>query len=395
MKQNFTVNGFEAAGIAAGIKKTGRKDLGLLVSSVPASVAGIFTRNRVQAAPVLLDRRRIAAGRCRAVVVNSGNANCCNGSKGFDDAVAMASATAAALGVDEEKVLVASTGVIGKPLPIERIRRAVPSLADARRADGFHDLAEAIMTTDTVPKLETAGGSIEGKSFRVLGVAKGAGMIRPDMATMICLVACDVKAEPHLLQEVLVKAADRSFNRITIDGDSSTNDTVLLLANGTSGAVVTGGEQMSELQRVLDDVLIRLARSCVKDGEGATKLVEIRVKGAATGSDARRIADTVANSSLVKTALFGEDANWGRILAAAGRSGVEFDPERTDIYFDDVRMVHNGMGSSKAVEADATAVLKKAEFAITINLNLGKGESSVLTCDLSVEYVKINADYRS
>lgn len=387
--------GFKAAGLAAGLKKNGKKDLGLIFSEVPAKVAGVFTTNRVKAAPVLLDMERVAGGMAQAVIVNSGNANCCVGETGMPAAQAMCRAAAEPLGIAENMVLVASTGVIGEPLPFEKVEAAAPQLVQALCVEGFGDLAEAIMTTDTVPKTVSRRISLEGKTVTVAGVAKGAGMIRPDMATMLCFVCTDADAEPAVLKSCLSGACEKSFNRITVDGDTSTNDTLLLLANGLSGASLAEPEARAVFQEALDDILTELAKMLVRDGEGANKLVEIVVKGAADDADARRVADTVANSSLVKTALFGEDANWGRILAAAGRAGAELAPERIDIFFDDVRMCKDGRGCGKAVEAEATRVLKTPEFTITLDLKLGSGRAAVWTCDFSLDYVKINADYRS
>jgi glutamate N-acetyltransferase/amino-acid N-acetyltransferase len=387
--------GFEAAGIAAGLKKKNKKDLGLIFSKVPANVAGVFTRNRVKAAPVILDRERIKSGVCQAIIVNSGNANCCTGEQGIRDAETMASLSASELGISKDLVLVASTGVIGEPLPMKKIESAVPNLVRSLQPDGIPDLAKSIMTTDTVPKMVSGQGVVEGKSFIVTGVAKGAGMIRPDLATMLCFVFTDVNAASDVLKEALVPAIDRSFNRITIDGDTSTNDTVLMMANGLSGAVIESLGHKEIFQKVLDGIFLDLAKQLVRDGEGVTKLVEIIVRGAASDSDARKVADTVAHSPLVKTAFFGEDANWGRIIGAVGRAGVDVDPDRIDLYFDDVQMVKAGMGCGKAVEVEATKVLKKSEFTVSVHLNMGQGFGSMITCDFSVDYVKINADYRS
>jgi glutamate N-acetyltransferase/amino-acid N-acetyltransferase len=387
--------GFQAAGVSCGLKKNGCKDLGLIYSVVPANVAGVFTQNRIQAAPVQLDRQRITRGVCRALIVNSGNANCCTGEQGMRDAMQMASFAAAGVGVTEEDVLVSSTGVIGEPLPIEKIQSAMTDLVAALHGEGIHDFAEAIMTTDTVPKVISRRGELDGKVFTVSGVTKGAGMIRPDMATMLCYVMTDIQASPELLKEMLKTGVDLSLNRITVDGDTSTNDTTLLMANGMSGAEVINDAQQGVFQSVLDDVLISLAKWLIKDGEGATKLVEIVVTGAESDQDARRIADTVAHSNLFKTALFGEDANWGRILAAAGRAGVAVDPEKMDVRFGPVLMVQDGLGCGKTAEAEATKILKQAEFDITIDLKSGKGHAAVFTCDFSIDYVKINADYRS
>ena len=387
--------GFSFSGVVSGLKKNGNNDLGLIYSEVPAAVAGVFTKNRVQAAPVLLDKKRIKKGCCRAVIANSGSANCCTGEQGMKDAVAEAKLAADALDIPEEMVLVASTGVIGKPLAVEKIGSAVPALVKSLSPGGINDFAQAVMTTDTVPKIVSKKGKIGVSGFNITGVAKGAGMICPDMATMLCFVCTDAKASSGYLQNVLSASVEKSFNRITIDGDTSTNDTILVMANGMSGAVVKSRAEKECFQRVLDEVLMELARMVVKDGEGATKLADIVVKGAKNGKDAERIAKTIANSNLFKTALFGEDANWGRIFAAAGRSGAEFDPGRTDIFFDDVLMVKNGMGCGDAAEKKATKVLKKPEFEITVDLKKGKGKASVLTCDFSIDYVKINADYRS
>ena len=389
------VKGFKAAGITAGIKKKGKKDLGLIVSQVPANAAGVFTRNKVQAAPVILSRERVKSGVCQAIIVNSGNANCCTGGAGMRAAETMARLAASGLWISEDMVLVASTGVIGEPLPIEKIEAAVPELIDTLSIQGFADLAESIMTTDTVTKIASGQGNIGGQKFTVTGVVKGAGMIRPDLATMLCFVCSDVKATSQVLKEALVDAVDRSFNRITIDGDTSTNDTVLVMANGLSGAVIQSPDDKNRFQNVLDAILLDLAKQLIRDGEGATKLVEILVRGAATDEDARKCADTIAHSPLVKTAFFGQDANWGRIIAAAGRADAFVDPDKIDVYFDKIQMVKGGMGCGKAVEAEATKVLQKKEFCVTVDLNIANGAAAVLTCDFSVDYVRINADYRS
>ncbi len=387
--------GFQTAGVASGLKKNGKKDLGLIYSEFPATVAAMFTRNLVRAAPVLLDQQRTANGSCRAVIVNSGNANCCTGEQGMQDAIRMGRLAAQGLMVDEEDVLVASTGVIGEPLPVEKIESAAPGLIKALAPDGITDFTEAIMTTDTVPKVVSRNGELAGKAFTVTGAIKGAGMIRPDMATMLCFVMTDIVAKPEVLQVMLKKAVDRSLNRMTVDGDTSTNDTVLLMANGHSTVKVISENQKDVFQAVLNEVMIGLAKWLIKDAEGATKLVEIVVKGAKTEAEAHKIADTVANSPLFKTALFGEDANWGRILAAVGRAGITVDPEKIDIFFGSAQMVKSGFGCGKEAEAEATRVLKQDEFTVTIDLNLGQKTETVYTCDFSIDYVKINADYRT
>lgn len=395
ISEEHMCQGFKFAGVTSGLKKKGQKDLGLIVCERPATVAGVFTRNQVKAAPVLLDMERTASGVCQAVIVNSGNANCCTGEKGMRDALAMGQWTANRLNIAEEKVLVASTGVIGEPLAVDRIQQAVPDLVKALDPAGISDFAEAIMTTDTVPKIVSQTGQIEGVTFTVTGVAKGAGMIRPDMATLLCFVMTDVAADAALLKEMLVAATNRSLNCITIDGDTSTNDTALLLANGLCGAEIKQDIGKKIFQGVLDSVLMALGKLLVKDGEGATKLVEVVVKGAQSDADARQVADTVAHSNLIKTALFGEDANWGRILGAVGRAGVPVQTKAIDVFFADVCMVQNGMGCGQKAEAQASEVLKRPEFTITIDLKAGNGKASVFTCDFSIDYVKINADYRS
>jgi glutamate N-acetyltransferase/amino-acid N-acetyltransferase len=387
--------GFSTSGIACGLKKNGGKDLGLIYADAAANVAGVFTRNLVQAAPVLLDRQRIKTGLCRALIVNSGNANCCTGEQGMQAAKRMARSVADSLGVPEDDILVASTGVIGEPLPIEKIEAAVPALIDALEDKDTKNLAQAMMTTDTVPKFISRRGEIDGKVFHITGVAKGSGMIRPDMATMLCFVMTDVRATSEILREVLVASVNRSLNRITVDGDTSTNDTAILMASGACGIEIANSTQRDEFQSVLDDVLTSLAKWLIKDGEGATKLVDITVMGADSTEAAHRIADTVANSNLTKTAFYGEDANWGRILAAAGRAGVAFDPGVVDIRFGSVPMVQNGQGCGPNAEAEATEVLKRPEYDVTIDLKMGNGSATVFTCDFSIDYVKINADYRT
>jgi glutamate N-acetyltransferase/amino-acid N-acetyltransferase len=389
------VPGFVAGAIGAGLKKNKKKDLGIIFSEVPACAAAVFTTNQVQAAPVLLDKERIKSGRAQAIVANSGNANACVGPRGLRDAKAMARAAAQAFGIGEELVLVASTGVIGQPLDLPAIEAALPRLSGQLNPSGLLEVAEAIMTTDTFPKAVSTQTLVGDRRFTVAAVAKGAGMIRPDMATMLCFVCTDVGATPGALGEALRKAVHRSFNAITVDGDTSTNDTVLVLANGLSELHLAHGPCAEAFEKVLNEVLSTLALQIVQDGEGATKLVSLEVKGASSEGQARQVAYTVANSPLVKTALFGEDANWGRIMAAIGRAGVPIDPEGIDIFFDAVRLVKNGQGCGREAEAAATQILKTARFTITIDLRLGRRGATIHTCDLSTDYVKINAAYRS
>ena len=393
----MNVKGFKFSAVEAAIKKPGRLDLALIFSEVPAVTAAVYTTNRVKAAPVLLSMERTRDGRGQALVVNSGNANACTGGQGMSDAVETAALVAEGLGIREDLVLVASTGVIGKPLPMERLRAAVPGLVEGMSPAGLDAVARAIMTTDTFPKTESVTGEAGGKTYRIAGMAKGAGMIMPNMATMLSFLVSDAAIEPDLLRRLFREAVDSSFNVITIDGDTSTNDTALLMANGMAGnPLIREGTPEAELfGRLLQETLLSLARQIVRDGEGATKFVEIRVRRAVSHSDAKRAAMAVANSLLVKTAFFGQDANWGRILAAVGYSGAEIDQDLVSLYFDDVRMVSDGVFAGGDAEARGTEALRKQEFTVTVDLGLGEGAATVYTSDLSHDYVSINADYRT
>jgi glutamate N-acetyltransferase/amino-acid N-acetyltransferase len=396
-KEIRKVAGFRFAAGASGIRKSGRLDLALICSDRPAQCAGVFTRNRVKAAPLQLTEPRIREGECRAILVNSGNANACTGDRGLDDARRCSELTADALGIGEELVAVSSTGVIGAPLPLACFEQHIPVLAEQLGEDKAGQVAEAIMTTDSFPKLSGVRGVANGTPYTVLGIAKGAGMIHPNMATMLAFVMTDARVERGFLQEALVRAVDGSFNIITVDGDTSTNDMVLVLANGAAGTEeVRGGTEAGEAFAAhLGEVLLDLAKMIVRDGEGATKLVHIRIIGAASRADAQQAARSVATSSLVKTAFFGEDANWGRIIAAVGYSGAEVDPNRVEIAFDDVAVVRQGLSTGPELEARATEVLKQAEFCVTVDLRLGEGAAEYYTSDLTYEYVKINAAYRT
>lgn len=391
------MKGFKFAAHAAGIKKSGKPDLALIYSEVPARCAGVFTTNKVVAAPVVVTVPRIESGSCQAILVNSGNANACTGEQGLRDALRCGSLAASALGISEDLVAVSSTGVIGHPLPMDRFERHVPLLATDLAADGAEELAQAMMTTDAFPKISGGKGEAGGREYTVLGVAKGAGMIHPDMATMLAFVLTDAAVEPSFLQEVLRRGTDASFNSITVDGDTSTNDMVVLLANGTAAnPEIRGGTPEGEaFAALLGRVLLDLAKMIVRDGEGATKLVEVRVRGAADFSDARTAARSIATSSLVKTAFFGEDANWGRIIAAVGYSGAQVDPNRVEIFFGDVPVVRQGLGTGKELEEKATAVLRTPEFSVVVDLHLGEGEAVYYTSDLTYDYVKCNAAYRT
>lgn len=392
------VKGFSAAAVKAGIRYADRLDLGLIYSQVPAVTAGTFTTNKVKAAPILLDMERLRSGLAQAVLVNSGNANACTGKVGMDVALATSALVARELGIEESLVQVASTGVIGQQLQTEPFARSIPALAAKLSADGFDELAQAMMTTDTVPKIATATVSIDGVAVSLLGVAKGSGMIMPDMATMLCFVVTDAQIVFPVLNRLVKTRVDRSFNRITVDGDTSTNDMVLVMANGAAGNTwidEDNQEAAALFGAALQGVFTELALKIVADGEGATKMVTIRVTGARGEEEAINAARTIANSALVKTAFFGEDANWGRIIAALGRSNCSFDQEKVSISFDTVSLVENGLVLGAEREAAATEVLKQRQFTVTIHLNEGSAEASVYTCDFSYDYVKINADYRS
>lgn len=394
---DFKIPGFQFSGISAGIKKNGANDLGLIYSEVPAQVAGLFTTNTVKAAPVQIDIRRIKRGLCQAVLINSGNANACTGSQGLRDARNTSSLLAKKMGIDEKLILLSSTGVIGVPLPVKNVEQGIPELIKRLSPDGWMEVVEAIMTTDTHPKMEWATCKIKGKTVRLCGMVKGAGMIRPNLATMLSFLVTDAHIKGSLLQKMLKEAAAVSYNRITIDGETSTNDTVLLLANGKAGHPVLDrmDRDAETFRSMLFEVCQNLAKSLVKDGEGATKFIEIVVQGARTGEDAKKAAYAIAHSPLVKTAFFGEDANWGRILCALGHCGIPINPNRIDVFFDQAPIVKNGMGLGARLEEKAAEVIKKESFKVTINLHQGKSFFSLLTTDLSLDYVKINASYRS
>ncbi len=396
--EDFTVPGFKAGAITAGIRYQGRPDLALIVSEVPATAAGVFTTNKAQAAPVLLSRIHLDGNTARAILVNSGIANACSGAIGLKRAHAAAAITARAIGCRTEEVLVASTGVIGMELPMEPLVRSLPELVNLIHAQGWVDAARAIMTTDTVPKLHMVKGWLQERPFTVLGIAKGAGMICPDMATLLSFIATDVAITPQVLQALVREETERSFNRITVDGDTSTNDTLFVLANGCAANEPIDNPTSPDGERfrlALREVLLDLAKKIVADGEGATKFVEIRVKGASSQTDALRGARAVANSPLVKTALFGEDANWGRIIAALGRANIDFDLNQVQLFFDRVKLVENGLPVGEGAEKKVCQILRQPSFSIIIDLGQGGAEETVYTCDLSLDYVKINADYRS
>jgi len=392
------IKGFSAAAVKAGIRYKDRLDLGLIFSAVPAVAAGVFTTNKVKASPIVLNMERLGHGKVQAVLVNSGNANACNGSSGMETAIASSALVAKQLGIDEEMVQVASTGVIGEQMSIAPFKQAVPELVQGLSADGFDDVARAIMTTDTVPKTSFCQFAVNGTDVSILGIAKGSGMIMPDMATMLCFVMTDVQIIFPELQAAVRAGVEKTFNRITVDGDTSTNDMVLVMANETAGNKwidEDNPEGREAFEEALAGIFKDLALKIVEDGEGATKLVTIRVKGAREEEGAMSAAQTIANSALVKTAFFGEDANWGRIIAALGRSDCYFVPDKISMYFDEVQMVKDGTGLGKKVEEECSKILKQSRFTVTVDLHDGLEVAEVYTCDFSLDYVKINADYRS
>ena len=395
--KGFTVQGFKVWGIHCGIKKTDKKDLAIIYSDREAAMAGVFTRNKVKAAPVLLDMARIKSGKGQVIVVNSGGANACTGKRGIADAKATAEIAASELGVGPDAVYVASTGVIGEFLPMSRVESGIATAAGLLAANGWEQAAEAIMTTDMYPKMHIVQEEIGGKTVTVGGIAKGSGMIHPDMATMLCFIVTDAVVSAPVLKKALAGVTEKYFNNITVDGDTSTNDMILCMANGAAGnkKMASGGKDLKKFFACIDAVGRSLAMQIVRDGEGATKFAEITVLNAKTPLEAKRAAMAVAKSSLVKTALFGEDANWGRIMAVLGASGVNMDEARTDITIGKARLVEKGLGQGKAAERDAGAALKQREIQISIDLHKGKAQATVWTCDLSSEYVKINAAYRS
>jgi glutamate N-acetyltransferase/amino-acid N-acetyltransferase len=382
--------GFLAGAFSAGIKHAEKRrlDLGILFSEVPCTAAAVFTTNLVKAAPVVLDCQRLKTGRARAVVVNSGCANACTGDRGMADAVEMTELAARHTGLAAEEVLVASTGVIGVNLPMERIRKAMPRVALS--VAGGHAIARAIMTTDTVPK----EAAIKTEDFTIGGMAKGSGMIHPGLATLLCFLTTDAAVDVDFLKQALREAADMSFNMVSVDGDSSPNDTVLIMANGRSGGnpIVPGSRRAGIFQQALNWLCIYLARAIARDGEGATRLIEVTVRGAASLVDARRAARTIVSSSLVRAAVHGCDPNWGRVLAAAGRSGAALDAGKIDLKIGGVPVYKAGAPVPFDRER-VVRLLRDGEVLVDLNLDLGDAMATAWGCDLSAEYVRINAEY--
>ena len=395
------IEGVTLAACEAGIRYKGRKDL-MLALLAPGTVAGgVLTRSKTASAPVDWCRRQLAHGAARALVVNSGNANAFTGMKGTEAVAATAAAAAAAAGCEETQVFLASTGVIGEPLEPARFTGRLAELAEAASGDAWEDAARAIMTTDTYPKLVTRTVQVDGQDIHVNGIAKGSGMIAPDMATMLAFVFTDAPLTAEAAQAMCATAADASFNAITVDGDTSTSDTVLVFATGAASkrgvAAIddTRDARGKTVAAAIADVMLELAHQIVRDGEGASKFVEITVEGAENARAARRIGFAIANSPLVKTAFAGEDPNWGRIVMAVGKSGEAADRDRLAIWFGDIRVASDGEIDSGYTEEDGAAYMKNAELKVRVDVGIGDGEATVWTCDLTDRYISINADYRS
>lgn len=387
--------GFRAAGVHAGIKRK-RKDISLIVSDRPAAAAGTFTTNQVKAAPLQVTREHLQDGYARAIVVNSGVANACTGEQGEIDARRMAELTAELIGAKPDDILVGSTGVIGEQLPMERVEAGIRSAWLQCDTDGWQDAAEGILTTDTRTKVGAFEFTLDDVSVRIGGIAKGSGMIHPNMATMLAFITTDAAVEPTYLQEALGRAVTQSFNMISVDGDTSTNDMVLVLANGAAGnkPLQADDPEAALFENALQSLCIQLAKEIARDGEGATKLIEIQVSGAKSDEDARTVARTVSRSNLVKTAIYGEDANWGRILCASGYSDAVIDPKQIDIFLGDIQVARGGE-PCPFDEEKASEILREPEVTVAISLGIGEHRATAWTCDLTYEYVKINASYRT
>ena len=392
-----SAKGFRAAGVAAEIKYKGRNDVALIVADEPCAAAAVFTTNKVAAAPVLYDRQIVKGGRVQAILANSGCANACTGEQGQKDAKLSALVTAGELGIDPRHVLVASTGVIGRPLPMDRLLAGMRKAAKALGRTPVHGLAaeKAVMTTDTRPKQACVTTTIGGKTVTVGGMSKGSGMIEPNMATMLGFITTDAAITPAMLKRALILAIAKSFNRLVVDGDESTNDSVFLLASGKAGnrTITQSSKDFRSFVEALEAVCISLAKQMATDGEGATKFVTVTVKGAKSEADAARAARAVAKSPLSKTSWFGRDPNWGRVLAAVGYSGADVVDMKAEVFYDKVWAFRRGTVADAAQLKKLARVLKKDAFEVTVDLHLGKYASSIYTCDFSLDYVHINADY--
>jgi glutamate N-acetyltransferase/amino-acid N-acetyltransferase len=393
------IAGVRFATSAAGVRYAGRTDVMMALFDRPAAVAGVFTRSKCPSAPVDWCRAHLARGEARALIVNSGNANAFTGGVGAAAVAHVAEAAANAIGARTSEIFMASTGVIGEPLDATRIARVIGALVAEANADGLTDAAKAIMTTDTYPKIATARVKLGGAEVVINGIAKGAGMIAPDMATMLAYVFTDAAIAPGALQAMLAKSVERSFNAITVDSDTSTSDTLMIFATGQAqGAPLiedARDPRTADFRRALDKLLRNLAQQVVRDGEGARKFITVKVEGAASRKAAKRIAFSIANSPLVKTACAGEDANWGRVIMAVGKAGEKAERDKLDVFFGKIRVAHQGMRDPAYEEAAASAYMKRDAIEITADLHLGRGRATVWTCDLTKEYVAINGDYRS
>ena len=391
------VPGFRFAGVACGLKESGKRDVGLIVSDRPAVAVGAFTTNRVQAAPVVIGRERLAGGRAQAILVNSGNANAYTGRDGEALARELTRLVGERLGIDEGLVVPSSTGRIGVQLPRARVRRGVVAATRALRPDGFYEALEGMMTTDAFPKFGVERLDVDGRKVTIAGMAKGAGMIAPHLATLLIYVLTDAAVSRAALRRVLAAALPQSFNAIVVDGDMSTNDTVLLLANGVAGnrLLTPRSAGFGAFAAAVTRLMRQLARLVVKDGEGATKVVDITVRGARSARDAARMADAIARSPLCKAAFFGGDPYAGRIVCAAGYSGAAFDPAKLDVYLGDVQIVRRGVEVVSRVERRASRVVAAPEFTLTLDLHAGSSTAMRMASDLTVDYVRFNSDYRT
>lgn len=393
-----SIPGFKVSGIACGIKKDGNKDLALIVSDTPAVTAGVFTQNRVQAAPVIISRRQLKKSKTsRAVIVNSGNANACTGPQGMKDCRAVLNRLAKELNISPSEILSASTGIIGVPLPVEKILTGIPKLVKGLAPNKWNQSAKAIMTTDLVAKTSGVEYREGNRKIIVAGIAKGSGMIDPNMATMLSFIQTNAAIGESALKTALRQAVGQTFNRITVDGECSTNDCVICMANGQAGnaTIRQSSTAYKRFTQALTQVCKNLAIKIVEDGEGASKFVTVRVRGARSVKQAEKVAFSVANSNLVKTALFGADPNWGRILCAVGYAGVPFDPGRVDISLNSMPLVKRGAPEPKISQKGLERSMKKKSIVIDIHLGSGNQSVEVYTCDLSYDYVKINAEYTS
>ena len=390
------LDGVSLASIEAGIKYQGRKDLCLIVFDKPAEIAGVFTKSKCPSAPVDWCRKHLASGKAKGIIINSGNANAFTGKKGIESTKLTAKAASEALGCSEKQIFLASTGVIGEPLDASCFDEKLRMANAVIKSDGWHEAAQAIMTTDTYPKLATRQFEIDGKSYHINGIAKGSGMIAPDMATMLSFIVTDLAVDNQVLQELLSNYTKTTFNAITVDSDTSTSDTVLLMSSGAGKKINDlKDKNLKPFKKALQDLMHELSMLLVRDGEGATKQVCIEVTGAKSRGSAFKIARTIANSPLVKTAIAGEDANWGRIVMAVGKAGEPADRDLLTISFGDIMVAQNGERVPDYNEAAATRVMQAEEIKITVDIGLGKGKARIWTCDLTKEYVAINGDYRS